>query len=354
MDVMQDIQLDPRARTLLRTLIESYIRDGQPVGSRTLARISGLNVSPATIRNVMADLEDLGLVHAPHTSAGRVPTAAGYRLFVDALLEIRAPNRQQVEAIEARFNPSATTQDLLGAAGSVLSSVTRLAGMVRLPRNRNVALTQIEFLRLSERRVLAILVIDGKEVQNRVLDLERDYQPPDLQRMANYLNAHLAGQSMQIVRRQLLAEMRTVRRDLDAMMLAAIDLGERAIGDDDPDDMLVAGETQLLEYDELSDIHRLRQLLEAFHEKREILAILDQCIRADRVQIFIGRESGLEWFEHCSVVTAPYSVDGEIVGVLGVIGPTRMSYERVIPIVDITARLLGSALNYRNEPPNPR
>ncbi|HSM28231.1 MAG TPA: heat-inducible transcriptional repressor HrcA, partial [Thioalkalivibrio sp.] len=153
---MQDIQLDPRARTLLRTLIESYIRDGQPVGSRTLARTSGLNVSPATIRNVMADLEDLGLVHAPHTSAGRVPTAAGYRLFVDALLEIRAPNRQQVEAIEARFSPGASTQDLLGAAGSVLSSVTRLAGMVRLPRNRNVALTQIEFLRLSERRVLAI------------------------------------------------------------------------------------------------------------------------------------------------------------------------------------------------------
>jgi heat-inducible transcriptional repressor len=351
---MQDIQLDSRARTLLRTLIESYIREGQPVGSRTLARTSGLNVSPATIRNVMADLEGMGLVHAPHASAGRIPTAAGYRLFVDALLEIRAPNREQVEAIESRFSPGASTQDLLDTAGSVLSSVTRLAGMVRLPRNRQVALSQIEFLRLSERRVLAILVIDGKEVQNRVLELERDYLQPELQNMANYLNAHLAGQSLHIVRGQLLAEMRSVRLDLDAMMLAAIDLGERAIGEDEPDDMLVAGETQLLGYDELADIHRLRQLLEAFHEKREILAILDQCIRADRVQIFIGRESGLEWFEHCSVVTAPYSVDGEIVGVLGVVGPTRMSYDRVIPIVDITARLLGAALNSRGEPPKTR
>ncbi|MBS0001727.1 MAG: heat-inducible transcriptional repressor HrcA [Thioalkalivibrio sp.] len=348
---MQDTQLDTRARTLLRTLIESYIRDGQPVGSRTLARISGLNVSPATIRNVMSDLEDLGLVHAPHTSAGRIPTAAGYRLFVDALLEIRTPNREQVDAIESRFSPGAPIKDLLGTAGSVLSTVTRLAGMVRLPRNRQVALTQIEFLRLGERRVLAILVIDGKEVQNRVLELERDYQPAELQSMANYLNAHLAGQSLQMVRGQLLSEMRSVRRDLDAMMLAAIDLGERAIGDDEPDDVLVAGETQLLGYEELADIHHLRQLLEAFHEKREILAILDKCILADRVQIFIGRESGLEWFEHCSVVTAPYSVDGEIVGVLGVVGPTRMSYDRVIPIVDITARLLGSALNSRSEPP---
>ena len=348
---MQDIRLDTRARTLLRTLIESYIRDGQPVGSRTLARTSGLNVSPATIRNVMSDLEDLGLVHAPHTSAGRIPTPAGYRLFVDALLEIRTPNREEVEAIESRFSPGAPTKDLLGTAGSVLSTVTRLAGMVRLPRNRQVALTQIEFLRLGERRVLAILVIDGKEVQNRVLELERDYQPAELQNMANYLNAHLAGQSLQVVRGELLSEMRSVRRDLDSMMLAAIDLGEQAIGEDDPDDVLVAGETQLLGYEELADIQHLRQLLEAFHEKREILAILDQCILADRVQIFIGRESGLEWFEHCSVVTAPYSVDGEIVGVLGVVGPTRMSYDRVIPIVDITARLLGSALKSRNEPP---
>lgn len=226
-----------------------------------------------------------------------------------------------------------------------------MAGMVRLPRNRNVELTQIEFLRLSERRVLAILVIDGKEVQNRVLELERDYPQNELQRMAGYLNAHLAGQHLHRVRQQLLADMRSVRRDLDTMMVAAIDLGEKAIGSDEPDDMVVAGETQLLDYDELNDIQRLRQLLEAFHEKREILSILDKCIRADRVQIFIGRESGLEWFEHCSVVTAPYSVDGEVVGVLGVIGPTRMSYERVIPVVDITAKLLGAALNFRQELP---
>lgn len=348
---MVEPPLDARARTLLRTLIESYIRDGQPVGSRTLARTSGLNVSPATIRNVMADLEELGLVHAPHTSAGRIPTAAGYRLFVDALLEIRVPGPEEIQAMGARFNPDASTQDLLDTAGSVLSTVTHMAGMVRLPRNRNVALTQIEFLRLGERRVLAILVIDGKEVQNRILDLERDYSPGELQGMANYLNAHLAGQSLQIVRRQLLAEMRSVRQDLDAMMLAAIDLGEQAVGAEEPDDVLVAGQTQLLDYDELTDIQRLRQLLEAFHEKREILSILDQCIRADRVQIFIGRESGLEWFEHYSVVTAPYRVDGEVVGVLGVVGPTRMSYDRVIPIVDVTARLLGAALNSRKEAP---
>ncbi|WP_018869989.1 MULTISPECIES: heat-inducible transcriptional repressor HrcA [unclassified Thioalkalivibrio] len=346
------IQLDARERTLLRTLIESYISDGQPVGSRNLARASGLKVSAATVRNVMADLEDRGLIQAPHTSAGRVPTTAGYRLFVDSLLEVRKPSREQIDAIESRFDPGASTQDLLDSASSVLSQVTRMAGMVRLPRHRNVALSQIEFLRLGEGRVLAILVIDGREVQNRVLELERDFSQDDLQRMANYLNAHLAGKSLHTVRAELLREMREVRDDLDAQMLAAIDLGEQALGDEDPDDVVVAGQTQLLGYEELSDMERLRQLLEAFNEKREILGILDQCIRGDRVQIFIGRESGLDWFENCSVVTAPYSVEGEVVGVLGVIGPTRMSYDRVVPIVDVTARLLGSALNVRGESPD--
>jgi len=346
------INLDARARTLLRTLIESYIRDGQPVGSRTLARTSGLSVSAATVRNVMADLEDMGLIHAPHTSAGRVPTPAGYRLFVDSLLEVRKPSAEEIREIQAGFDPGASTQDLMDTASNVLSQVTRMAGMVRLPRHRNVALSQIEFLRLSEGRVLAILVIDGREVQNRVLELERDFAQDDLQRMANYLNAHLAGKSLHAVRDQLLREMRGVREDLDAQMLAAIELGEQAVGDEDPDDVVVAGQTHLLGYDELADIDRLRQLLEAFNEKREILGILDQCLRSDRVQIFIGREAGLDWFENCSVVTAPYSVDGEVVGVLGVIGPTRMSYDRVIPIVDVTARLLGSALNVRGESPD--
>ncbi|ADC70973.1 heat-inducible transcription repressor HrcA [Thioalkalivibrio sp. K90mix] len=338
------INLDARARTLLRTLIESYIRDGQPVGSRTLARTSGLKVSAATVRNVMADLEDLGLIQAPHTSAGRIPTASGYRLFVDSLLQVREPTVEEIRAIQSGFDPNATTQDLMGATSNLLSQVTRMAGMVRLPRHRNVALSQLEFLRLGERRVLAILVIDGKEVQNRVLELERDFDQDQLQRMANYLNAHLAGKSLHAVRDALLREMRDVRENLDAMMLAAIDLGEKAVAGEDPDDVVVAGQTHLLSYEELADIDRLRQLLEAFNEKREILGILDQCIRSDRVQIFIGRESGLDWFENCSVVTAPYSVDGEVVGVLGVIGPARMSYDRVIPIVDVTARLLGSAL----------
>ncbi|WP_018881216.1 MULTISPECIES: heat-inducible transcriptional repressor HrcA [unclassified Thioalkalivibrio] len=343
------INLDARARTLLRTLIESYIRDGQPVGSRTLARTSGLSVSAATVRNVMADLEDMGLIHAPHTSAGRIPTPAGYRLFVDSLLEVRNPSPEEVRAIQSGFDPNASTQDLMDTTSNLLSQVTRMAGMVRLPRHRNVALSQIEFLRLGEGRILAILVIDGKEVQNRVLELERDFGQDELQRMANYLNAHLAGKSLHAVRAELLREMRDVRDDLDAMMLAAIDLGEKAVGDEDPDDVVVAGQTHLLGYEELADMERLRQLLEAFNEKQEILGILDQCIRSDRVQIFIGRESGLDWFENCSVVTAPYSVDGEVVGVLGVIGPTRMSYDRVIPIVDVTARLLGSALG--DQPP---
>ncbi|WP_018873663.1 heat-inducible transcriptional repressor HrcA [Thioalkalivibrio sp. ALJ16] len=343
------INLDARARTLLRTLIESYIRDGQPVGSRTLARTSGLSVSAATVRNVMADLEDMGLIHSPHTSAGRIPTPAGYRLFVDSLLEVRNPSPDEVRAIQSGFDPNASTQDLMDTTSNLLSRVTRMAGMVRLPRHRNVALSQIEFLRLGEGRILAILVIDGKEVQNRVLELERDFGQDELQRMANYLNAHLAGKSLHAVRAELLREMRDVRDDLDAMMLAAIDLGEKAVGDEDPDDVVVAGQTHLLGYEELADMERLRQLLEAFNEKQEILGILDQCIRSDRVQIFIGRESGLDWFENCSVVTAPYSVDGEVVGVLGVIGPTRMSYDRVIPIVDVTARLLGSALG--EQPP---
>ncbi|MFN4263616.1 MAG: heat-inducible transcriptional repressor HrcA [Thioalkalivibrionaceae bacterium] len=341
--------LDTRARVLLRNLIELYIRDGQPIGSRTLSRAAGLNLSPATVRNVMADLEEHGLIMAPHASAGRVPTASGYRLFVDALLEVRDPNHEDAARVERRLREAAEhgSKDLLGAASELLSSLTHLAGMVRLPRPRARAIRQIEFLRLGERRVLAILVMASDEVQNRVLNTMQDFSAAELTRMANYLNSHLAGRPLSDVREHLLREMRDHQRDLDTMMVAAIQLGERAVAGSqaNDDDMLVAGHTQLLDYQELANVDRLRALLEAFQEKREILQIFDQCVQADQVQIFIGAEAGIEWFEDCSAVTAPYRVDGEVVGVLGVIGPARISYQRVIPIVDLTARMLGAALS---------
>ncbi|SEP82437.1 heat-inducible transcription repressor HrcA [Ectothiorhodospira magna] len=341
--------LSERARLLLRALVENYVRDGQPVGSRTLARTAGLDLSPASIRNVMADLEDLGLISSPHASAGRVPTPLGYRLFVDSLLEVRPLDSAEVRTLKQRLTPDMDTKALVESASDLLSAVTQMAGMVRVPRPDHAALSQIEFLRLSGRQVLAILVMNKREVQNRILELDREYSHAELQQMANYLNQHLAGRNLRQAREQILKEMKAVREHMNTLMLAAIELGERACCDDEGgDDLIFAGQTHLMDYAELSSVEKLRSLFEAFTEKRQLLTLLDNCINAEGVQIFIGQESGHQVLDDCSVVTAPYSVGGRIVGVLGVIGPTRMAYERVIPVVDITARLLGAALNSRN------
>jgi heat-inducible transcriptional repressor len=346
-----DAELSDRARHLLKVLVERYIRDGQPVGSRTLSRDSGLDLSPATIRNVMADLEEMGLVAAPHTSAGRVPTPRGIRLFVDALIKVQPMTDAEIRRLQAEMDAVRTGDgDIVGSASSILSALTRMAGVVTVPRRSQAALRQVEFLPLSDKRILAILVIDEKEVQNRILHMDRDYTADELRIAANYLNEQFGGQSLSSVREKLLAELADTRETMNSMMQEAIALARQAFQTaDEPDQAFVlAGETNLMQFAELSNVERLRSLFEAFARQRDILHLLDKCLAAESLQIFIGEESGYRMLESVSVVASPYSVEGEVVGVLGVIGPTRMAYDRIIPIVDITARLLGSALNSRD------
>lgn len=349
-----EVQLSERAQQLLKTLVELYIRDGEPVGSRTLSRDSGLDLSPATVRNIMADLEEMGMVRSPHTSAGRVPTARGYRLFVDALLTAKPMDSPEVQRLQREMlsklnDVQGDAQALMTTTSNLLSGVTHMAGLVTIPKREFGAWRHVEFLPLSDQRVLAILVVNEREVQNRILDVDRAYTQAELQQFANYLNSHFAGKDVGQVRQQLLRELSRTRETMNDMMSSAIQVAERmfTVSESDTADYVLAGETNLMEFAELSNVDKLRQLFEAFGRKRDILHLLDQCVAAEGVQIFIGEESGYEVLDECSVVTAPYRVNDELVGVLGVIGPTRMAYERVIPIVDITAKLLSAALNPR-------
>lgn len=342
--------LNERSQQLLKLLVEHYIRDGQPVGSRTLSRDLGMNLSAATIRNVMADLEELGFVTSPHTSAGRIPTDKGYRFFVDTLLKYEPLDEGKIAAIQTHFSEHNTDHKaLVAVASQMLSSVTRLAGVVTLPRQSHAALSQIEFVPLSDNRVLAIMVVNGREVQNRIVQLERHYSADELRQAANYLNQEFGGKELSAVREHLLAQLKETRESLNQVMLDAIHLAQHVVMPSGGGRMeyVMAGETNLMSFAELSNVEKLRRLFEAFTQQRDILHLLDQSLRAEGVQIFIGQESGYTILDDCSVVTAPYTLDNEVVGVLGVIGPTRMAYERVIPIVDITAKLLGSALKSR-------
>lgn len=349
-DTGEDL-LNERAQQLLKRLVENYIRDGQPVGSRTLSRDVGLTLSAATIRNVMADLEALGFVSSPHTSAGRIPTDKGYRFFVDTLLKYEPLEDAKVAQIQTHLgehvdNPKA----LVAAASRMLSSVTRMAGVVTLPRQSHASLSQIEFIPLSDNRVLAVMIVNGREVQNRILQLERRYTADELRRASNYLNQELGGQELSTIRERLVAQLKETRETLNQLMLDAIMLAQQVVDAPVPGKMeyVMAGETNLMDFAELSSVEKLRRLFDAFTQQRDILNLLDHSLKADGVQIFIGHESGHTILDDCSIVTAPYTLDQEVVGVLGVIGPTRMAYERVIPIVDITAKLLGSALNQRS------
>lgn len=342
--------LSERAQLLLKALIESYIRDGQPVGSRTLSRDSGLSLSSATIRNVMADLEELGFVVSPHTSAGRIPTDKGYRLFVDSLLKLKPLQSEEIDDIERRLRSDASNgRALVQTVSQMLSSVTQMAGLVTLPNPHYVALSQIEFIGLSENRALAIMVMNNREVENRVVQLERPYSSEELRRAANYLNEAFAGRSLPEVRASLLKQLQETRQTMNQLMQDAIQMAQKVFETPGQDrvEYVIAGETNLMGFAELSNVDRLRRLFEAFNEKHDILRLLDSCLRAQGIQIFIGHESGYQILDDISLVTAPYMLDNQVVGVLGVIGPTRMAYERVIPIVDVTAKLLGSALNAR-------
>jgi heat-inducible transcriptional repressor len=345
-----DEGLSERAQILLKALIENYIRDGQPVGSRTLSRDSGLALSSATIRNVMADLEELGFVASPHTSAGRIPTDKGYRFFVDTLMKLKPLRQEQIEEIERRLGvESPTGRSLVQTVSQMLSSVTHMAGLVTLPNPNYVALSQIEFVGLSENRALAIMVMDNREVQNRVVQLDRYHSPEELRRASNYLNEAFSGRSLPDVRAELLRQLHETRQHMNQLMLDAIQVAQKVFDGKTEErvEYVIAGETNLMGFAELSNVDRLRRLFEAFNEKRDILQLLDSCLRADGIQIFIGQESGYRILDDISLVTAPYLLGNKVVGVLGIIGPTRMAYERVIPIVDMTAKLLGSALNAR-------
>lgn len=340
--------LSERSLFLFRSLVEHFIMDGQPVGSRTLARDIGSDLSPATIRNVMADLEDMGLLTSPYTSAGRIPTAKGYRLFVDTLLRVDKLDVKQAARIAREFEKNKDVHLLLEKTSEMLSEITSLAGIVMLPRNNPRSLRQVEFLSLSDNRVLVILVVNDEEIQNRIIHTNRTYTAAELQQAANYLNAMYSGKDLQRVRQEILAELHKMREDVNSSMQVAIEMAQKAFAQDPQmprGDYLLSGHTNLMNVAELSNLDKLKKLFDSFNQKRDILHLLEQAINAQGVQIFIGEESGYEVLDDCSVVTSPYEVDGQILGVLGVLGPTRMNYERVIPVVDITAKMLGMALN---------
>ena len=334
--------LDKRAQILLKTLIERYIAEGQPIGSRTLSKYSGLDLSPATIRNVMADLEDLGFIVSPHTSAGRVPTPAGYRFFVDTLLVVKQLESNDLHQLEGQLHPD-NPQRVIQSASQILSHLTQFAGVVMTPR-RTLTFKHVEFLKLSEKRILLIVVTPDGDVQNRILFTERDYSPSELTETANFINQTYAGQSFEDLRGRLQGELREIRQDMIRLMTAAVEAGSALA--EGGEQYVLSGERNLFAVRDLSqDMGRMKQLLELFERKTSLLQILDLSLRGQGVQIFIGGESGVAAPDDVSVVTSPYKVDGEVVGTVGVIGPTRMAYDRVIPIVEITAKLLSSALS---------
>jgi heat-inducible transcriptional repressor len=341
--------LSERAQQLLRVLVESYIRDGQPVGSRNLSRESGLAVSAATVRNVMADLEEYGFVASPHTSAGRVPTDKGYRFFVDTLLKVQPLDSEAVLALRRQLDAAQDgPKSLVAAASQMLSRVTQLAGVVTMPRAQQAAISHIEFLGLSDNRLLVILVLDGREVQNRVVQQDRYRSADELRRAASFLNEQFAGRTLAEARQAILGQLQEAQQTLNSVMIDAITMAQQALQPEGGElEYVIAGETNLMGAAQLTNVEKLRRLFEAFNEKRDFLHLLDQSLRAEGVQIFIGQESGYQVLDECSVVTAPYAAGGDVVGVIGVIGPTRMAYERIIPIVDVTAKLLGAALNSR-------
>lgn len=342
-----------RSQQVLKLLIERYLREGQPIGSKSLVEEGGLSLSAASVRHVMAELEELGYLSAPHTSAGRVPTVQGLRFFVDTLLTVQALNEETIFKVSASLKKYHSTSELLSSTSHLLSQLTGFAGLVTVPRYEKRILRHLEFLPLSDNRVLMILVINESQVQNAVLQLTRNYSSAELVQVTNYVNQEFVGKNLQDIRDALLQDLRRDKTQLDKMMEAVLDVAEKAFSSsaDANDGYLISGKENLLDYTEPSHLRNLRQLFEAFNQKRDILQLLDQCIHAEGVKIFIGQESGYSIFEEYSMITAPYKMQGDVLGVLGVIGPTRMAYDRIIPAVDLTAKLLTSALNKKDETP---
>ena len=343
----QSLDLDPRARQLLRSLIAQYLTDGEPVGSRRLSHSSGLDVSPATIRNIMADLEDAGLVASPHISAGRVPTPRGLRLFVDSLIELQPLPHEDLARLRRELPPRPTTnRDLLSSVSTLLSAMTHFVGVVTLPRQTDFPLIQIDFVPLPNACVLVVLVFSNNQVQNRIVQLSKPAVENELKQAANYINSHFVGLRLNDIHGQLCSELREAGSELNCLLTSATELATASFTPStDDDDMLVSGQTNLMGYAELADLNRLRELFEAFQEKSELLRLMEMCSHAPGVQLFIGEESGFTVLDGYSVVTAGYGTSDRVLGAVGVIGPIRMAYERVIPVVQTTAQLLSDTLN---------
>jgi heat-inducible transcriptional repressor len=336
-----------RAQLLLKSLVERYIREGQPVGSRSLLEESKLSISPATVRSVMADLEDLGLVSSPHTSAGRIPTTRGYRLFVDSLITMQPIGAQAIQSLEVELDPDKSPTELARSASQLLSTITSQAGLVTMPRPEKLSLRQVEFLPLSGNRVLVILVINEREVQNRIVHTSRQYSDIELQQATATINQRFSGRSLSSIRQGIVLAMKQDKESIDHYMQATLDLASKAFDSEDTGqhaDYVMAGENQLVSATAVEDMESLQGLFSAFEQKKDILELVDRSIHAEGTQIFIGDEAGYDVLGGYSVVTAPYKTGQDNVGVLAVIGPTRMAYEQVIPIVDITAQMLSQAL----------
>jgi len=336
--------MDKRAQILLKTLVEQYISDGQPIGSRTLLQHSGLEVSSATIRNVMSDLERLGFIASPHTSAGRIPTQKGYRFFVDSLLTVKPLDNKEIQRIQHEFS-TPDPQELINNAADMLSQLSQFAGVVMIPKRKAVTFKHLEFLPLSEKRILVIIVTTDGNVQNRIIMADKPYSTADLVQATNYFNHHFVGHTFDEVHQKLHEELRQMQTDINRLMAAALEMSDKA-NSAAKSHVVIAGERNLLQADDLSsNVASLRKLFELFERRTQLMQLLDNSQRAQGIQIFIGGESHYLPLDECSMITAPYEADGQIVGTLGVIGPTRMAYERVIPIVDVTAKLLSNALS---------
>lgn len=333
-----------KSQNLLRTIVENYIAEGQPVASARLAA-AGVSMSPASIRFMMAELEEQGYLKSPHTSAGRIPTEQAYRFFVDSLIQVAPLGEADLNRLSLPLDPDITASELIQSASGLLSEVTQLAGLVTVPRPSQLKLKHIEFLLLSPGRVLAILVLNDHEVENRVIHIEQAYSEIELKEISNFLNAHYAGKSLIKIRAELVNSMKGDRLQMNQLMQRTLDVADQIFEPEDNGDFVVAGQENLLDVDQTERLQDLRGLFKAFSLKGDILHVLDRCMESDGIKLFIGQESGYELLGDCSLVTSPYQVAGECVGVLGVIGPTRMAYDRIIPIVDATARMLTAAMD---------
>ncbi len=334
-----------RARRILSAIVDKYIQEGIPIGSKSLSLADNIGLSPASIRNVMSDLEELGFIASPYTSSGRVPTSKGYRFFIDSLLILQPVEATELERIKRRVNLNeSNSRELAISVSNTLSAITKLAGIVTIPKQQVTRLKEIDFIKLSEKRILAIIVMNETEVENRILQMKRDYSKDELKQASNYLNTHYEGRSLSYIKKHLSNELMQTKESVNSSMSDLIDIADQVLDFTESDEYIVAGQRRLMDFHELSDIKKLRQLFDAFKEKQQLLELLDKSMSTDGIQIFIGEESGYQMFDNCTLITSPYTTEDGAIGVLGVIGPTRIAYQKVIPIVEIIAKLLGKSL----------